>query len=73
MQNGNYMLKEDVLNYFKRIRSMRYMDINLTEHNDEYYENNMFYSTEDIKELMPASLFREMECHVTTFMFRNNK
>ncbi len=67
MQNGNYMLKEDVLNYFKRIRSMRYMDINLTEHDGEYY------STEDIKELMPASLFREMECHVTTFMFRNNK
>jgi len=70
MKNGNYMLKEDVLNYFKRIRSMRFMDINMTEHNDEYYENNMFYSTEDIKELMPASLFREMECHVTTFMFR---
>jgi hypothetical protein len=46
---------------------MRYMDINLTEHGDEYY------STEDIKELMPASLFREMECYVTTFMFRNNK
>ena len=67
MQNGNYMLKEDVLNYFKRIRSMRYMDINLTEHGGEYY------STEDIKEIMPASLFREMECHVTTFMFRNNK
>ena len=73
MQNGDYMLKEDVLNYFKRIRSMRFMDINMAEHSDEYYENNMFYSTEDVKELMPASLFREMECHVTTFMFRNNK
>jgi hypothetical protein len=73
MQNGNYMLKEDVLNYFKRIRSMRFMDINMAEHNDEYYENNMFYSTEDIKEILPAGLFREMECHVTTFMFINNK
>ena len=41
MQNGNYMLKEDVLNYFKRIRSMRFMDINMAEHNDEYYENNI--------------------------------
>ena len=66
MQNGDYMLKEDVLNYFKRIRSMRYMDINLIEHGE-------FYSTDEIKEILPAGLFREMECHVTTFMFRNNK
>jgi hypothetical protein len=45
---------------------MRYMDINLIEHGE-------FYSTDEIKEILPAGLFREMECHVTTFMFINNK
>jgi hypothetical protein len=65
LQSGNYM-KVTPVRLFLAMYPIECMNANkLEKHMGEY---DVYYKTSDLKTIMSASIFRELECEVTTHM-----
>ena len=64
LKKGNYMIIKEVVNYVERITGKN-ANIKLPTH---YHNYLGYYDTNDLKSIMPAKMFREMECVVSTLM-----
>jgi hypothetical protein len=60
LEKGNYMVAKEVVDYVE-CKTGRKANIKLPVH-------VMYYNTEDLKSIMPAKMFRDMECVVATLM-----
>lgn len=66
MNSGSYMNKYRVRDYIQDTYLYSLYDIvrQLPEH---VSLGGVFYSTDDLRNIIPADAFREMECHVVTY------
>ncbi len=64
LEKGNYMIIKEVVDYVER-KTGRKANIKLPTH---YHNYLGYYDTNDLKSIMPAKMFREMECVVATSM-----
>jgi len=65
LQSGNYM-KVTPVRLFLAMHPIECMNANkLEKHMGEY---DVYFKTSDLKTIMSASIFRELECEVTTHM-----
>jgi hypothetical protein len=64
LKKGNYMIIKAVVNYVE-CKTGRKANIKLPTH---YHNYLGYYDTNDLKAIMPAKMFRDMECVVSTLM-----
>ena len=65
LQSGNYM-KVTPVRLFLAMHPIECMNANkLEKHMGEY---DVYFKTSDLKTIMSSSIFRELECEVTTHM-----
>lgn len=62
IEKGNYMRKQDVINYVKEVFNLNW---NI---NTPTYMNGEYLNANDVKFYIGDKNFREMECHVPTQM-----
>ena len=67
LQSGNYMQVTSVRLFLAKHFPIQEMYANyLDKHIDEY---DVYFNTSDLKTVMSESIFKELECEVTTHMF----
>ena len=64
LEKGNYMVAKEVVDYVE-CKTGRKANIKLPTH---YHNYLGYYDTNDLKAIMPAKMFRDMECVVSTLM-----
>ena len=64
LKKGNYMIIKEVVNYVE-CKTGKNANIKLPIH---YHNYLGYYDTNDLKAIMPAKMFRDMECVVATLM-----
>lgn len=69
MQNGNYMKASEVLNYLET-KTFKFTLASVVKEVAPLIENE-WYSTKDLQNLITPTIFRQMECQVTTYMFHS--
>jgi len=60
LKKGNYMVAKEVVDYVECTTGKKA--------NIKLPIQVMYYNTEDLKSIMPAKMFRDMECVVATLM-----